>query len=355
MQRATTRRAILAGIAGGGVTLIEESLSLSPGAARDTNGSIPKPPAAARRHLGRDQASAAESLILGAFHPNMPGDPSSLADFAARYGRVPGLVMWFQAWGDANFKDLDTSLLDRVSGANATPVVTWEPWAPGQGANQSDFTLAKIHNGAYDDYIDQWAKGLKNWGGAVLLRFAHEMNGNWYPWAVADNTNDNTAEDYVAAWQHVHNRFQNAKAGNVRWVWAPNVKYAGSAPLADLYPGDDYVDLIGMDGYNWGSSRRSSKWRSLANVFGPTYDELTAAHPNKPIIIAETGCPGQRPDKAEWIRKGFLSAVPNQFPLLQAVTYFDAKTDRDWRASTSRDVRKAFSAVVTSDRYRGVL
>ena len=108
-------------------------------------------------------------------------------------------------------------------------------------------------------------------------------------------------------------------------------------------------------GYNWAGSRRSSKWRSLANVFGPTYDELTQAHADKPIMIAETGCPGRRPEKANWIRKGFLSAVPKQFPQLQAVVYFDAKTDRDWRANTSGDIRKAFSSVVKSDRYRGTL
>ncbi|HET7094331.1 MAG TPA: glycosyl hydrolase, partial [Thermomicrobiales bacterium] len=327
MQRATTRRAILAGIAGGGVTLIEESLSLSPGAARASGRTKPKPPAVARRHRGGgDGGSDGTQLVLGAFRPKAPGDPKSLDDFASRYGRVPGLVVWFQAWGDDQNNAFDPALLDRVRAAGATPMITWEPWVPGKGAKQPDYTLAKIAKGGHDAYIDQWAKGLANWNGTVLLRFAHEMNGDWYPWAVANETNGNAPGDFIAAWQHVHKRFENAKAGNVRWVWAPNVNYEGSHPLSELYPGGQYVDWIGMDGYNWAGSRRSSKWRSLANVFGPTYDELTEARSDKPIMIAETGCPGRRPEKASWIRKGFLSAVPKHFPKLQAVTYFDAKT-----------------------------
>jgi hypothetical protein len=356
MQRVTTRRAILAGIAGGGVTLIEEGLSVSPGEARDKQRTRTKPPAAARRgHPRKGSGGDGIQLVLGAFHPDMPGDPSSLANFAARYGRVPGIVMWFQAWGDPNFKNLDTGLLDRVKTAGATPMITWEPWVPAKGANQPDYALANIRDERFDSYIDQWANGLKEWGGEVLLRFAHEMNGNWYPWAVAGGTNGNSPEDFVAAWQHVHDRFDRINAGNVKWVWAPNVKYDGSADLSALYPGGQYVDWIGMDGYNWGSSRRSSKWRSLANVFLPTYNDLTAAHRDKPIMIAETGCPGRRIDKASWIRKGFLDVVPQQMPQLAAVTYFDAKTDRDWRTNVSGDVRKAFSAVVKSDRYRGTL
>ncbi len=343
---------MLAGIVGGGVTLIEESLSLSPGAARHTDRTVPKPPPAGRHDRARRNGDGA-TLTLGAFHPGMPGDPSSLDDFKARYGRVPGLIMWFQAWGDDTNKTLDTKALDRVKAAGAIPMITWEPWVPANGANQPDYALAKIANGQHDGYIDSWAYDLKTWGGTTLLRFAHEMNGDWYPWAAG--ANGNKAADYVDAWRHVHDRFQRANADNVQWVWAPNVKYDGSAPLDDLYPGDDSVDWIGMDGYNWAAARSSSKWRSLGNVFGPTYDELTAAHPAKPIMIAETGCPGSRPDKASWIRKGFLSTVPRRFPNLSAITYFDAKTDRDWRASTSGDIRKSFSAVAKSDRYRGQL
>ncbi len=66
------------------------------------------------------------------------------------------------------------------------------------------------------------------------------MNAGWFPWGVG--TNGNTTTDYVTAWRHIHDIFEQEGATNVRWVWAPNVKPGLPTPYAELYPGDDYVD-----------------------------------------------------------------------------------------------------------------
>ena len=88
----------------------------------------------------------------------------------------------------------------------------------------------------------QWATAAKAWGHPFFLRFDHEMNGNWqFPWA--ELLNGNKPGDYVKAWRHVHDMFTSLGATNVSWVWCPNVSGGSTRPMAQLYPGDAYVDL----------------------------------------------------------------------------------------------------------------
>jgi beta-mannanase len=130
------------------------------------------------------------------------------------------------------------------------------PWDYTGTETQPAYQLADIIAGTYDSYITGWATAAAAWGKPCYLRFAHEMNGNWYPWAEA--VNGNTAGQYATAWQHVRDIFTAAGATNVKWIWAPNVLYSGSTALAGLYPGDSYVDVVGVDGYNYQGRVRGS-------------------------------------------------------------------------------------------------
>ena len=92
-----------------------------------------------------------------------------------------------------------------------------------------------------------------------------------YPWALG--VNGNTAAEYVAAWKHVHAIFVRNGATNVRWVWNPNTMGATTAatylPLYwSLYPGDEYVDWLGLDIYNTGPSLDwgAPYWRTFPQV-----------------------------------------------------------------------------------------
>jgi mannan endo-1,4-beta-mannosidase len=150
------------------------------------------------------------------------------------------------------------------------------------------------------------------------LRFAHEMNGNWYPWAEA--ANDNEPGDYRQAWRYVHDKFADVYrtlgiASNVNWVWAPNVNYQGSTPLRCLYPGRRYVDWVGLDGYN----DADPVWKSFFDVFNETLTELSQFPRQNPIlarhplIITETACTENSdpagPSKAIWITDFFNELI----------------------------------------------
>jgi beta-mannanase len=165
------------------------------------------------------------------------------------------------------------------------------------------------------------------------------MNGNWYPWA--EGVNGNGPGDYVRAWKHVRAIFTRVGVPNARWVWAPNVPYAGSVPLASLYPGDAYVEQVGLDGYNWSTLQSWSWWQSFGEVFGPGLDELRALT-SRPVVIAEVGCPEVGGDKAAWVT-GMWSTLAAH-PEVRGLTWFDFAKETDWRIESSPASVEAFRA-----------
>ena len=82
---------------------------------------------------------------------------------------------------------------------------------------QPGYTNLDIARGVQDEYILRFARSLATFQGRVDLRYAHEMNGTWYPWS-----HDPIA--YRRAWRRVVRLFRAAGARNVRFVWSVNPK-----------------------------------------------------------------------------------------------------------------------------------
>lgn len=228
----------------------------------------------------------------------------------------------------------------------AVPLVTWEPWAWGGGLDQPAYALDRIAAGDFDAYITQWGQALASWGQPVKLRFAHEMNGNWYPWA--EGVNGNTAGDYVAAWRHVHDVVAATGASNVSWVWSPNVPYLGSTDLAGLFPGAQYVDVVALDGYNWGTSASWSAWISPQDLFAPGIAQLRSLAPGLPILISETASSEAGGSKAAWNTDliSYLAAQPD----VAGFVWFNLNKETDWRINSSDSSATAFKNALAARR-----
>ncbi|MCA1667584.1 MAG: beta-mannanase [Thermomicrobia bacterium] len=297
-------------------------------------------------------AAPAHTLALGAYIANAPGDPSRIDTFTGMVGGAPGIVMWYQDWVSAGNSAFDPIKMNAVVTRGAMPMITWEPWDAAAGANQPAYSLRAITDGAHDAFIHQWARDAAAWGKPLYLKFAHEMNGDWYPWAA--NTNGNTAAQYGTMWKHVRAIFRQEGAINVRWVWSPNVAYPSSASFAQVYPGDTAVDWVGLDGYNFGTSQSWSQWTDFVGVFSASYDSL-AQMTRKPMLIGETASSELGGNKAAWITQGLLTDVPNRFPRLRAIIWFDESKETDWRVNSSSASLTAFRTVVSSPTYHGHL
>jgi beta-mannanase len=268
---------------------------------------------------------------------------SELNEVAALAGESPSLVLYYKDFAQpAPIADLES-----VRARGATSIVTWEPWTwGGDPVNQPAYSLDRLAAGDYDPYLIQWGQSLRDWGHPVMLRLAHEMNGNWYPWA--EGVNGNSAGDYVAAWRHVHDVVAGTGATNVQWVWAPNVPYWGSTPLSGLYPGSAYVDAVGLDGYNWGTSASWSSWISPQDLFGQGLAELRALAPGMPIIITETASSEAGGSKAAW-NSSLISYLYAQ-PDVTGFVWFHLNKEVDWRINSSQSSADAFAAALLARR-----
>jgi hypothetical protein len=205
------------------------------------------------------------------------------------------------------------------------PLISW---------NGKDVFSSEIASGNEDALIRDRARGVKNLGRTVLIRWFWEMDGNKKrEWA-------GSPADYTAAWRHIVDVFRAQGADNVQWVWCPNASAFSDGEAQAFYPGDDYVDWVCADGYNWAPGRPSDDWRSFRDIFSGFY--AWASHQNKKIMVGEFGVQERSgDDKARWIADA-RNTIKTQFPLIKAVVYFNANGDYDWRMNTSSSAYEAF-------------
>jgi hypothetical protein len=293
----------------------------STGSTGSTGSGDPKPP-------------ATHDVQFGAFTDGSPydGNVDSIDALQARLGRHVDIVNWYQSFGGGDWvSQVQPGVLAAVTASGRAPLLTWEPWDPAKGADQPEYSLRKIANGAFDDYLGQWADGLKATGSTIYLRPMHEMNGNWYPWS--GTVNGNTPADYVAAWRHMHDVFEAHGATKVRWVWSPvpySVPHTPANAIEKYWPGGAYVDVMALDGYNWGSEHpENGGWQSFSEIFKDAYDRL-AALGSEPIWLAEVGCAPQGGDKSAWVKD--MWATAKTWSRLDAIVWFDQNKEEDWRA-----------------------
>jgi hypothetical protein len=294
-------------------------------------------PASAARSTS-PQPGAVDQRVVGLAVAGAPSDLSEVSSISSRTGATIDQVTFYAAWSKGG--DFPAPDASRIAATGAVPELTWEPWDPTAGLDQPAYALDTITAGAHDAYLSRWAKQVKAWGGPLVIRFAHEMNGNWYPWA--EGVNGNGPGDHAAAWRHVVELFRRAKVSNVTWAWTANVPYAGSTPLASLYPGDAYVGRVGLDGYNWGTTQPWSSWQSFGDLFGPGVAELRSIS-TRPIHINETGAPeAGGGDKAAWITD--MWAWLDAHPEVRGVTWFSILKETDWRVDSSEAALLAWGA-----------
>jgi hypothetical protein len=291
-------------------------------------------------------ASASATIRLGVYDAAQGevGAPESgqvLDQYAATVGRRPDIVM--------DYSNLTEPLLTKNEVANLssrgeTPLVSWQLYQSGYSG--PTIPLAQIAAGAYDADLRRAAGEAKAMPfGEILIRLGHEMNGNWYGWS-----GDPSA--FVAAWRHVVSLFRAEGVTNVKWVWSANVNN-GSYPFKAYFPGEEWVDYTGLDGYNWGTAGVGvNRWQTLSQVFSSSYRELTELS-SKPVILTEVSSSEVGGDKAAWIREGLLKTIPQEFPRVDAVVWFDRNQEEDWRIDSSSSSLAAYREVVGSSLYGG--
>jgi len=288
-------------------------------------------------------AAANPSLKIG----ETLSDASQLDTYERSIGYKTDIFLFYQNITEPFWADV----LRPAAQSGHVIQLAWEPWDPfsGLGPNQPAYSLRNISNGSLDADIRRWARELRDFGYPVRFRPMCEMNGNWTSWS--GTVNGNVPADYIPAWRHVHDIFVQEGASNVKWVWSPNrdgSTQAAQYTFDTYYPGDAYVDFIGMSGYNWGTMYSNpgwiSTWQSFTEVFGYSYD-VFASRSSKPLMISETASTEAGGDKAAWITDVFAQ-LPTRFPRFDSITWFNLYKETDWRVNSSAASLAAFRNAV---------
>jgi hypothetical protein len=276
-----------------------------------------------------DRLRRPDIVLLGAYDSGAPRTLDGILALESRLGVALPIVQVYSAWGDRADQQFPVELLTAISGLGSIPLVTWEPWLSdfenarhphiALREKRDSHALAAVARGDYDFYIDTWAAAAARFGQPFFVRFAHEMNDPYrYPWGPQNNTK----EEYIAAWRHVVDRFRRAGATNVVWVWSPHVAYE----YWDLYyPGDAYVDWVATGVLNFGPIAQWSRWWTFGEIFGVKYPRLASF--GKPVMIAELGSLAVGGDRAAWYREA-IEAIPRDYPAVRAVVFFHARDDQ---------------------------
>jgi mannan endo-1,4-beta-mannosidase len=287
-----------------------------------------------------------------------PWDMNAVSNFERMAGKGLSVINFSAPFANCSSKcsyyDFPAAEFDRIRGHGSIPFYSWGSQsipAP-YGASQPNFQLSDVLSGSHDAYIRQFAEDARDWGKPFFLRFNWEMNGGWFNWS--EGVNGNQKGEYVTAWRHVHDIFTEVGATNATWVWCPNVDPTGKMQdLASLYPGDEYVDWTGLDGYNWGTNpARPDRWRSFDELYRSTYDLITETiAPSKPLIVSEVGSTEYGGSKADWI-EDMLATVPASYPKIRGLLWFEKYDDgMDWPIETSNGSASAFASGIQDPTY----
>jgi mannan endo-1,4-beta-mannosidase len=309
------------------VTILAVALAIAAlaGASFRLAASSPSPPPPAHASLPPSLAS-----YLGVFEPGAPPSYAPVANFAAAAAREPNLVGYYGGWA----QPFDTSFAELLHRHGVIPFVQIDP---------TDASIAAIADGTYDDYLRSYADSVRGFNHAVVIGFGHEMNAAWYPWGyghVAPST-------FVAAWRHIVTLFRGQGADNVTWVWTIQADERGTGPIASWWPGAQYVDWVGIDGYY----QRPAD--TFTSVFGQTINQVRA-FTSRPVLLSETAV---GPEAGQAIKILDLFQGVATYKTLGLVWFDKAQhgaiDHQDWRLEDSLPASISFSLGVAKELAPG--
>ncbi|MFP5521451.1 glycoside hydrolase family 26 protein [Peptococcus simiae] len=336
------------------VNAIADSLKLQPPSASP----YMAPDPANRRHpLDLNQQTAAvytkyfskaAPLRWGIFDPDYANQ---------RYGYLHGLEKDFDThfpflvhYIDVINSDPESKIapiLNQAQAEGRAVELTFQTANPPEGPNQ----VYEILNGKYDHYLEDLAVVIRESRATILLRVGNEMNGDWCAYSPVHLSRD--PDIYKAFYRYVCDFFsKEGVAGQMLFVWNPNEAdfppYKWNDPGL-TWPGNEYVEIIGLTAYNNGTYYPHEKWRSFNAMYLPLYQEYQALY-DQPMMITEFSSSSFGGDKAAWVRD-MLATIDTGYPNIKVAIWWNHEdfdpnktgvVSRAYRIDDNPDVLHAF-------------
>lgn len=241
------------------------------------------------------------------------------------------------------------------------PFVTYDLCARHGFSESSNYHMDEILEGFADGHIRKFASTARQYGrnyGGFFIRILDEINlCKWWRWSGRGDYC--SREKLKKVWIHVWKIFEEEGANEfATWVWHANVEDFLTENFArnanEFYPGDEYVDWIGISGWNYAKTQSWSRWEWFEEVFREGYTVMRKTHPTKPLLINEMGSCGND-GKDKWTKNAF-ETIKKSYPGIKGVLWCSVvwslgiAKNCDGRIDTSS---RAFTAFIhgASDRF----
>lgn len=261
---------------------------------------------------------------------------------------------------------------EAIRQAGAIPFIRMMPrsdWT--EGKQDPQYSMQNIIYGKFDLDLHQYARDAKGFGTPLLVEFGTEVNGDWFPWSGAYNGAGQTdgygdkdvpdgPERFRDAYRHIIDIFKEERVDNVTWFFHVDAYSAPSAEwntMRAYYPGDDYIDWIGVSVY--GAQEPGEENMQFSDVLDDAIYEMSHISLNKPLAILEFGTidePGTR-NQSAWIKNALDYITSDKYPRIKAISYWHSEWKDDegnisnMRLDSSPETLKIYRDLISSDFF----
>lgn len=238
-------------------------------------------------------------LTWGIFEPDTAGFDYTMLDYYEKYYdyEFPILLNYSEfdnTYKHPNLKQRLEIAYEHGSVLELTLQTSWQ---------ENGNMIYDILDGQYDEFLRDYAQVVADFEHPVLFRLGNEMNGDWCPYSSYNTARDTSM--YKEFYKYVYSFFEEVEAQNVIWIWNPNcVSFPDFNWNNEMmyYPGDKYVDIVGMTAYNTGTyySSMGETWTEFDELYENLYYEYCSKF-EQPLMITEFSSASVGGDKNQWV------------------------------------------------------
>ncbi len=225
---------------------------------------------------------------------------------------------------------------------------------PEQGVPNQVFTLDRIIQGFFDGDLRAWATGARDFGSPLLVEYGTEVNGWWFPWngqwngggnmtGYGNSTYPDGPERFRDAYRHIIDVVRGAGASNIMWVFHVN---SDDSPTANwnrfemYYPGDGYIDWLGLSAYG-AQTPMDDSCNDFQSAVDGAYQRLVTMAPGKPVVVLEFGVTSGNPlcDQAVWAREALGNLTGARWPAVIGFSWWNEAWQNDENPNHKTDMR----------------
>jgi len=264
-------------------------------------------------------------------------DLKDISDFESKTGRRTDILSFQRSWEDTTAA-FPEQLMDQIHKKGNIPFIQWQTPSAQDSSFKDLFT--RIAQGKYDIYLKKCAAVLRHYKEPVLLSFSPG----------ADTVKGRSAEEFVKAWQYLYSFFNGLGISNITWVWCP-----AQAHCKAYYPGEKFVDWIGVACLNYGDNKTDNDWYSFKQLYQPYRNQLGSLQ--KPVIVTEFGA-ANGPDAGLWVSQAFTDL--KELKEVRAVLFYTGQKETELKGgdaifvsdfSLEQKVYEALAEQLAKDPY----